>query len=134
MHFAKIATAAVLAMGVSTFAVAQERASPSEPLNRSAPAANVGSDHDAAPQNPSASGVNRAGTRGATGGEEASRTAQRSQITEKNVDSVLKAHGYSDVKGVKRSGDSITANAKKDGKAVKVKVDTQTGQIDETRG
>jgi hypothetical protein len=120
MQFVKIATAAALAMGVTTFAVAQERVSPSP-----APSAQPG-------MGPGSSDMNS----GATGGADA-RTgaggAQAPQITEQNITPLLQANGYTDVKGVKRSGDTITADAKRDGQNVKLRIDAKTGKVNESR-
>jgi hypothetical protein len=123
MQFAKIATAVALAMGITTFAVAQERMPPS--AAPSAPSAQPG-------MGPGSSDMNS----GATGGDTRAGTGstQGAQINEKNITPLLQAHGYTDVKGVKQSGDMITADAKRDGKSVKLNIDTKTGMVKESRG
>jgi hypothetical protein len=134
MQFAKIATAAALAMGVTTFAVAQERVSPNDQLNRSAPAASPGTDHNQIPGNTSPPSTNMNSSSGATGSDtRASTGAMSGPISEKNVAPMLQQQGYTDVKGIKRSGDLITADAKKDGKSVKLRVDAKTGKVSEGR-
>lgn len=126
MQFVKIATAAALAMGVTTFAAAQERMPPS--AVPSAPSAQPG-------MGPGSSHMD-SGNSGASGGDSRATagSAQGAQINEKNVAPLLQAQGYTDVKGVKRSGDTITADAKRDGKSVKLNIDAKTGSVKESRG
>jgi hypothetical protein len=124
MQFMRIATAAALAMGVTTFAAAQERMSPSDQPSRSAPSAQPG-----VPGSPDMnSGATGGDSRGGPG------ASQAPQITEKNVGPMLQAVGYTDVKSIKQSGDTITADAKRDGKNVKLKIDAKTGKVNESRG
>jgi hypothetical protein len=137
MQFVKIATAAALAMGVTTFAVAQERVSPNDQLNRPAPSAQPG-DHNNLPSSSSPSATSPRSmdmNSGASGGDSRASggSAQSAQITEKNVTPMLQAQGYTDVKGVKQSGNTITANAKRDGQSVKLKIDAKTGKVNESK-
>jgi len=139
MQFVKIATAAALAMGVTTFAVAQERVSPNDQLNRPAPSAQPGTNnHDNLPSSSSPSTTSPRSmdmNSGASGGDTRASTGagQSAQITEKNVTPLLQAQGYTDVKGVKQSGNTITANAKRDGQNVKLKIDAKTGKVNESK-
>jgi len=57
------------------------------------------------------------------------------QITsEDQVKSELKAKGYTDISNVKHNGNSYTANAKQDGKSVKVEVDASNGTVTKEGG
>ncbi|HLT77763.1 MAG TPA: hypothetical protein VKZ87_10275 [Ferrovibrio sp.] len=60
-------------------------------------------------------------------GTAASPGSSQSQVPESEVRRALEAHGFTDVKNVRQSGDIITADAKKDGKQQKVEIDTIRG-------
>jgi hypothetical protein len=56
------------------------------------------------------------------------------QIDENSVQSLLQSKGYLDVRNLKRAGKNYTAQANKDGRDVRVKVDGQSGRIEEIGG
>jgi hypothetical protein len=125
MQYAKLATAAILSMGFATVAVAADKH----------PEQSTQSQY----QSPSGSGSSgsmqdRSGASGAagTGMNERSGATQSGPLTESSVKTMLQAQGYTDVKDVDKKGGMFTADAKKNGKSVKLNVD-QTGKITEAR-
>lgn len=125
MHFVKLATAAAMTMGLATVAIAQDRA-PAErtqPQQYQSPSGNgSGTMHD------------RSGPSGAagTGADIRSGATQSGPMTEDSVKAMIQAQGYTDVKDVDKKGNLFTADAKKNGKSVKLNVD-QSGKITEAR-
>ena len=72
---------------------------------------------------------------GSTGMSSSGATSSSHRMTsESDVKKQLQAQGYSDVSGVKQEGDHYTANAKQDGKSVKVRVDASSGMVTKEQG
>lgn len=59
---------------------------------------------------------------------------EHGEIDENSVQSLLQSKGYLDVRNLKRTGGDYTAEASKDGRDVRVKVDGQSGRIEEVGG
>lgn len=127
MRFVNLATAVALAMGLATVAVAQDRA----PAERTQPQQQMQS-----PSNGSGALQDRSGPSGAAGTGSDIRSgagAQSGPMTEDSVKAMLQAQGYTDVKDVDKKGNQFTADAKKNGKSVKLNVDAQSGKISERK-
>lgn len=126
MHFVKLATAAAMTMGLATVAIAADKA-PAEKSTQSqyqspSGSGSSGSIHDrSAPSGSAGTGMN-----------ERSGATQSGPMTESSVKTMLEAQGYTDVKDVDKKGNMFTADAKKNGKSVKLNVD-QSGKITEAR-
>lgn len=84
------------------------------------------------------SGTTSSMNSGATGGTAGSSTAMSGSThpisSEDQLKSELKAKGYSDISNVKHEGNKYTANAKQDGKSVKVQVDASNGTVTKEGG
>jgi hypothetical protein len=95
------------------------------------------SQHYQAPSGSSSSGSmhERSGTSGAagTGMNSSTGATQSGPMTEDSVKSLLEAQGYTNVKDVDKKGNKFTADAKKNGKSVKLNVDAKSGKITEAR-
>jgi hypothetical protein len=126
MHFVKLATAAAMTMGLATVAIAADKT----------PEHSTQSQQYQAPSGSSSSGSmhERSGASGAagTGMNEHSGATQSGPMTEDSVKSLLQAQGYTDVKDVDKKGSKFTADAKKNGKSVKLNID-QSGKVTEAR-
>lgn len=57
-----------------------------------------------------------------------------SAMTEAQVQDRLEAQGYTQVSGLKKSGDKFEAKAMKDGKSVNLEIDAKTGMIKDKAG
>jgi hypothetical protein len=126
MQFVKLATAAVLSLGfatATTAAVANEQHQGQSTQYQ-------------APSGSSSSGAmqDRSGPSGAagTGMHERSGATQSGPLTESSVKTMLQSQGYTDVEDVDKKGNKFTADAKKNGKSVKLNID-QSGKITEAR-
>ena len=64
----------------------------------------------------------------------AATSSSHAMTSESDVKKQLQAQGYSDVSNVKQEGDHYTANAKQDGKSVKVRVDASSGMVTKEQG
>lgn len=83
------------------------------------------------PGAPSSMGTSGSGTGMSSGG--ATSSGHR-MASESDVRKQLQAEGYSDISNVKHDGDHYTANAKQDGKSVKVRVDATSGMVTKDQG
>lgn len=125
MHFVKLATAAAMTMGLATVAIAADQ----NPPQKSSPSIQSQTDHPATRAMPESSGPSGAAGTGA----DMRSGATSGPMNADGVKAMLQAQGYTDVKSVDKKGNLFTADAKKDGKSVKVNVDANTGRISDAR-
>jgi len=84
---------------------------------------------------PSSSSSMGSGTSGSSAGSTSAMSGSSHQITsDDQVKSELQAKGYTDISNIKHSGNKYTANAKQDGKSVKVQVDASSGTVTKEGG
>ncbi|WP_158295501.1 PepSY domain-containing protein [Crenalkalicoccus roseus] len=62
-------------------------------------------------------------------GQAGAPAARAAQMDEDQVRSLLRARGYTDISDVERDGDTVSAKAKRDGREVRLRVDTSTGTV-----
>ena len=128
MQFVKLATAAALSMGLATVAMAADSRPADHPTR---------SQQYQAPSGSSSSGSmheNSGGSGAAgTGMNSPSGATQSGPMTEDSVKSLLEAQGYTNVQDVDKKGNMFTADAKKNGKSVKLNVDAKSGKITQAR-